>query len=405
MKRSLVLLGLAVMQLLNAQGNRAAITGTVTDATNAVVPGVEVTATNLGTGQTASAATNNDGIYSLLNLFPGAYSLKFEKTGFSPIDIPSITLLSTQVAKFDEVLAVGATAQAVTVTAPAPILDTENATEGTHLTGQVITDLPLNIYGGRQIETFAVAITPGYSPFSSPYEAIINGTQGFTKDVTVDGTSATAQIQGDSMEIGPTMEAVQEVEAQTSGIDPQNGITNGGVMMFSIKSGTNQWHGSGFGYGHNELLDARIWGDPDKPKSRFWDYGGSLGGPIRKDKTFFFAAFERYQQTSYTLGTLGNSSASNSGGGAATVPAAAFLNGDFSALLNTGKVLGTDTHGNPIYAGAIFNPNDPGAVFPGNIIPKSLFSAVSQKILAIYQSNYAPAIFLPSWERARSHEQ
>src|SRR5581483_12484896 len=108
-------------------------------------------------------------------------------------------------------------------------------------------------------------------------------------------------------------EAVQEVESQTSGIDPQNGITNGGVIMFNIKSGTNQFHGSAFGYGHNEVLDARIWGAADKPKSRFWDYGGSVGGPIFKNKTFFFAAFERYQQTSFTLSPLGNTTAANGG--------------------------------------------------------------------------------------------
>ncbi len=372
------------------QANRATITGTVTDPSGGVVADVEVTATNAETGEVTRAITNNDGIYSVLNLFPGKYSLRFDKAGFKRIDIPSFTLLSTQVAKFDEQLEVGSTTQSVTVTTEAPILDTENAVEGTHLTGRVVTDLPLNIYGGRQIETFALALTPGYSPFSSPYGAVINGTQEFTKDFTVDGTSATAQIQGDSMEIGPSMEAIQEVESQTSGLDPQNGITNGGVIMFNIKSGTNRFHGSGFGYGHNELLDARIWGDPDKPKSRFWDYGGSIGGPILRNKTFFFAAIERYAQTSYTLGTLGNTSANNQGNTAATVPTPAFLNGDFSALLNTSVVLGTDTHGNPIYAGAIFNPSDPGAVFAGNIIPKSMFSSVSQKILSIYQSDYAP---------------
>ncbi len=375
---------------LDAQGNRASITGTITDSSGAVVQGADVTATNLGTHEVTRSVSNSDGIYSVLNLFPGNYSVSFSKTGFKPIDIPSITLLSTQVAKFDEQLALGATTQSITVTTQAPILDTQTATEGTHLTGEVETDLPLSIYGGRQVETFAYALTPGYSPFSSPYEAVINGTQGFTKDITVDGTSATAQIQGDSMEVGPSMEAVQEVESQTSGIDPQNGITNGGVIMFNIKSGTNQFHGSAFGYGHNEILDARIWGDPDKPKSRFWDYGGSVGGPIFKNKTFFFGAFERYQQTSFTLGPLGNTSSNNTGNSAATVPTSDFLNGNFSALLNTGKILGTDTHGNPIYAGAIFNPNDPGAVFVNNQIPKAMFSSVSQKVLALYQSNYGP---------------
>jgi len=378
------LLVLATAILLPAQGNRASITGMVTDPSGAVITNVEVSAKNLDTGAETRTLTNKDGIYSILNLFPGKYSLTFRKAGFQSVKLPSITLLSTQVAKIDQRLAIATTSQTVTVSVSSPVLDTQNATIGTHLTGQVMTDLPLNIQGGRDIEKFAYALTPGYNALSNTYQAMINGTQIFTKDFTVDGTSGTAQIQGDDVEIGPTMEAIQEVESQTSGISPENGITNGGVIMFNLKSGTNQFHGSAFGYGHNELLDARVWGNPNKPKSRFWDYGGSLGGPIRRDKTFFFGAFERYQQNDYTLGTLGPNS------NAATVPTQAFLNGDFSALLNTSKVLGTDKHGQPIYAGAIFNPSDPGAVFPGNIIPKSMFSSVSQKILSIYQQDYAP---------------
>ncbi|MBV9612480.1 MAG: carboxypeptidase regulatory-like domain-containing protein, partial [Acidobacteriaceae bacterium] len=104
-----ILFGCAGMGSLEGQGNRASITGTITDPSGALVQSVEVTATNLGTHEETRAVSNNDGIYSVLNLFPGQYSLKFEKTGFQPIDIPSITLLSTQVAKFDEQLAVGST--------------------------------------------------------------------------------------------------------------------------------------------------------------------------------------------------------------------------------------------------------------------------------------------------------
>ena len=377
------LLLLLALSLLSAQGNRASITGIVTDPSHGVIAGAKVTAKNLSTGVETSAVTNNDGIYSILNLFPGNYSLTFSKAGFEKVQFPSITLLSTQVAKMDQQLAIATTTQTITVSEPSPILDTQNASEGTHLTGQVMTDLPLNVEGGRDIEQFAHALTPGYSAISNTYQAVVNGTQTFTKDFTVDGTSGTAQIQGDSIEIGPSMEAIQEVESQTSGLNPQNGITNGGVIMLNLKSGSNQFHGSAFGYGHNEILDARVWGNPDKPKSRFWDYGGSIGGPIRKDKTFFFGAFERYQQNDFSLGTLGTNS------GAATVPTQAFLNGDFSTLLDTSTVLGVDTHGQPIYSGAIFNPNDPGAVFPGNVIPSGMFSSVSKKIVSIYQQNYA----------------
>lgn len=383
MTKALVL-GLLTASLLQGQGNRASITGTVTDPSKAAAPKIEVTAINIATQDVTRATTNNDGIYTILNLFPGKYSLRFNGKGFKPVEITGITLESTQVAKFDQEIAVGSVSESLTVTADAPVLDSETVAIGTNLSAQVVTDLPLNIYGGRQIESFAVALTPGYSPFSSPYAAVINGTQGFTKDFTVDGTSATAQIQGDSMEIGPTMEAIQEVQAQTSGIDAANAITNGGVMMFNLKSGSNQIHASAFGSGHNELLDARVWGNPDKPKSRFWNYGGSVGGPVRKNKTFYFGAFERYQQNDFSLGSLGN------GTGAATVPTPAFLNGDFSALLNTSVVLGQDVHGNAIHPGAIFNPQDAGAVFAGNVIPSNLISSVSKKIVALYQKDYSP---------------
>jgi hypothetical protein len=381
-----LVLGLAFfVSCAAAQANRASITGTVTDPTGGLIVGVEVSARNVGTDVTTVAVTNGDGIYSIPNLPPGTYALTFRKEGFKEVIEPSVTLISTQVAGIDVTLRLGSTTENITVTTEAPVLDTESATVGTNMNGKVVTDLPLSIYGGgRFVENFAVALTPGYSPISSPYGAVVNGGQWFTKDYTVDGTTATASIRGDSMETGPSMEAVQELQAQTSGLDVASAITSGGVMGFTIKSGTNQLHGSVFGYGHNEFLDANSWtndyyGDP-KPEARAWDYGASIGGPIRKDKTFFFGTFERYTQNEFGLG-----------GPSAVVPSAAMLGGNFSALLNTNVTLGTDSAGNTIYQGAIFNPQT-GDVFPGNIIPTSDFSSVAQKIVAIYQKDYAPEL-------------
>lgn len=383
---SVFLLPLIFVGVVRAQLNRATITGTITDARGGAISGVEVTATNLGTGVKTTAVTNADGIYSILNLFPGKYSIEIRMAGFKTIERPNVTVDSADVAQLNAEMQLGEVTEKVTVSADAPVLERETSSVGTNLKADVANDLPLSIYnGGRFVENFAVALTPGYSPVSSPYLSVINGTQGFTKDFTVDGTSATSNIQGDSMEIGPTMEAVQELQAQTSGLGAQNGITSGGVIMLNLKSGTNQLHGSALAYGHNELLDANTW-DNDyrgKPKTpaRGWDYAFSLGGPIRKGKTFFFGAFERYTQNVFTLKNFGDSGT--------TVPTAAFLGGDFSALLNTSVVLGTDVHGQPIYQGAIFNPNDPGAVFPSNKITSGL-SSVSQKIAALYQKFYTP---------------
>lgn len=383
---SLVVLLLCSLSAL-AQSNRASITGTVTDSSGAVMVGVEVSARNLDSGLVNTAVSNGDGIYLIPNLPPGKYAVAFQKPGFKKLERPTITLNSADIAQLNAELQLGAASESVTVTADAPIIEKEDATIGTTMKGDVVSDLPLSIYGGRTVEAFAVAITPGYSPSSSPYWAVINGTQGFSKDYTVDGTSATAQIQGDSMETGPSMEAVEELQAQTSGLSAPNGITNGGVMMFNIKSGTNRFHGTAFGFGHNEFLDANAWDNgylnQPKPKARFWDYGFSAGGPIIKNKTFIFGTFERFTQQDFTPGGFGS---------AAWVPTPDMLSGNFGALLNTSDQVGTDVHGNPIYSGAIFNPTDPGAVFVNNVIPTNMISSVSQKIIAIYQKSYAPEI-------------
>lgn len=399
------------------QSNRAAITGTVVDSSRALVVGAQVVARNIDTGVETRAVSNDRGIYFVPNLPPGNYSVLVRKEGFKLVEFVRVTLILDQVAELNATLAPGATVETVTVYSGAPVLETETSTIGTNMNGNVVTDLPLNVYGGRQAEYFAVALAPGYSPLSDPYLAVINGNQGFTKDFTIDGTTGTAQIQGDIFETGPSMEAIEELHAETSGLSARNGTTNGGLIMLNLKSGTNQFHGSVFGYGHNELLDANTFDNDNlkvlcqqgvssvptpcglynKGKSRFWDWGFSAGGPIIKNKTFIFGTFERYTQNDFTPGPFG---------GSATVPTQAFLQGDFSSLL--GAQLCTD--GNtapctapatamtvtndagqtvPLLQGTLFDPTT-GNAFTGNMIPSSMFSSVSQKIIAIYQKSYAP---------------
>ena len=209
----------------------------------------------------------------------------------------------------------------------------------------------------------------------------------------IDGTSAVIQIGGHIGETSPSMEAVEEFKVQTSGIPAEYGRTGGGVFNFSLKSGTNALHGSGYGYLRNEALNANTWqnrmlaaANPDrseefkKPQDRQTIGGMSIGGPIIQNKTFAFGAYEEYAQSRYVLGALNR-----------TVPIPAFLDGDFSALLNTAAQLGTDTAGNPIYRGAIFDPHT-GLVFPGNRIPAGRISAVSRKIIDLYRQSYQPMI-------------
>lgn len=383
------------------QANRGSITGTVIDPSNAVVGNVTVTATNTATSLPATTVSNGEGIYVVPNLPPGVYTVEFRRDGFETLVHPDVTVNSTELVRVDATLHVGTVTATVTVSGGAPVIDMDSAAVGTNMKATIVNDLPLSIYGGgRFVEDFAIAITPGYSPISSPYGAVVNGGQWFTKDYTIDGTSGTSSVRGDSMDGGPSMEAVEELQAQTSGLDAESSITGGGVMSFNLKSGTNKLHGSAFLYGHNELLDANTWTNDSlglgKPKERAWDDGASLGGPILKNRTFFFGTFERYQSIDFRLGT-----------GGATVPTADFLKGDFSSLLgptlcNNGGNVGTcsdvggapimvtDNAGNQVQAreNMIYDPVT-GNQFTGNVIPPSRISPVAQKVNAFY-ANYKP---------------
>lgn len=385
MKLKLTIIGLVLILVLGsafAQSDRASITGTVTDSTGAVVPGVQVTATNDGTQVKTSVKTNSLGIYNILNLPIGQYTLVFAKEGFSTYERKGVTLNISQVAGIDVSLNVGATSQVVMVTEDAPVLQTENAAVTTNLTNNVVSELPLSIRGGRTLSKFMFDYVPGVE--GDDYSSHINGSVAKSKEVMIDGTSAVAQIGGYISESQPPMEAIEEFQVSTTGIRADEGHSGGGVFRYNMKSGTNKWHGSALGFLQNEALNANSWSNKyngiKRSKDRLFDYGGSFGGPIRKDKTFFYAAYEHYQFQDFGPGGMGG-----------VVPTTAFLNGDFSALLDHNTVLGTDGAGNTIYKGAIFDPAT-GNVFVNNIIPQNRISPVSQKIVDIYKAQYAPLV-------------
>jgi Carboxypeptidase regulatory-like domain/TonB dependent receptor len=383
MRRS-QLIGLLIQPLfavfLWAQTDRATISGTVTDSTGAVIPGVTVTATNIATGVRTNAITNQTGIYSLLNLPIGRYSVSFVKLGFQTLERTGINLSVRQVADLSITLSIGATADSVTVTDDVPQLQTETSDVGTTMKAPAVIDLPLDVNGGRSLESFAYRITPSVQ--GNIWESVIAGGQTFSKEVLIDGTSATAQIQGALFETSPSMEAVEEFKVQTSGMGAEAGRSGGGLFMYSLKSGTNDFHGSAFGFLHNEITDANSWWNNfqglDKGRARFSTTGFSAGGPIIKNKTFIFGAFERFSLNDFRLNNPWS-----------TVPTTDFLNGDFGALLDRSAPLGIDGNGNTIYKGAIFDPAT-GNVFADNVIPANRISATSQKIVDLYRRHYQP---------------
>lgn len=393
----LVLFGLLLFALPGrAQVDRGTITGTITDVTGAVIPRVKVTAINPNTEIKYTAVSNGYGIYNLINLPIATYDIRYSKSGFAAFERDDVAIQVQQRVQINVRLKVGSENQTVHVTA-APLLKTQTAL-GTNMTSKDVTDLPLSADNGRDITSFAFAVTPTLT--GTNYAQHVGGTQEFTSEVLIDGTSADSGQVGFIGAMEPPMDAVSQFQVDTSGISAAAGRTGGGAFLFELKSGTNHIHGSAFGILANKVLNANTWEndyfrsyydttDPAnsatynqkyaKPRSSYDDWGISGGGPLWRNHMFLFVAFERYHQSDFSVTD-----------GKATVPTAAFLNGDFSALLQKNKPpIGTDPAGNPIYEGAIFNPAT-GDVFPNNVIPQSMFSSVSQKVVAIYKKYYQP---------------
>jgi hypothetical protein len=333
------------------QADRGSISGTLTDSTGAVIPGAQVSVTESATGVGYSGGTTNDhGAYQIVNLPIGKYSLVFKKEGFKQFDRNGITVSASQEAKVDVKLQVGGTSETVTVTSDAAVLDSYTGTESTSVQGSAIQELPLSIAGGRNAQAFAVMVVPsvnvGTGVNGDASSGIsIGGSLSQSNNVMVDGVDADAGYQGGGAassgwgNASPGVEAVREVQVQTSGIDAESSQTGGGTLQYELKSGTDKLHGSAFGFLTNEAFDANSWSNnywmaycngagagssgqcpaavaatsttPSvegyeqlyrRPTDRLKDWGFSAGGPIWKHHTFIFGAYERYNQNTMAWG-------------------------------------------------------------------------------------------------------
>ena len=368
---------------VTAQGDRGTLTGRVTDPSGAVVPGAEVAAAHMDTRVTNHSVTNELGLYSIPNLAIGSYTIEFRASGFKTFVQEHVTISIGQVVKLDAALSVGASAESITVVADASPLRTETSDVGTNMKGNDLTILPLSVAGGRDVSNFAFAAVP--TVLGNSWSTSIAGSQTMTKAIVVDGTDANAGIQG--TQPPPGMESVQEFEVQTV-VGADSAATGGGAFLYTLKSGSNDFHGSAYGFLANEAFDANTWDNNffglQRARDRYKDWGFSAGGPFYlpkiyngRNKTFVFGAYEHYDQNDLRFTTTGS-----------TAPTTAMLGGDFSALLDPSVDFGMDSAGNTIYRGAIFDPKT-GNVFPGNIIPPARISAQTKKVLGLYQQ-YAP---------------
>jgi hypothetical protein len=297
------------------QSPTASITGIVFDTDNKVITGAEIIVVNDLTRVQYETKTNGEGIYTVVSLPPGPYRVQVSKTDFKTIIKPDIILNVGDALSLNFTLPVGASSVAVTVEGGAPMIDTTDGTISTVVDRQFAENLPLN---GRSFQTL-IYLTPGVvvTP-SSPSDSgqfSVNGQRAASNYWMVDGVSAnfgvgagaTTPGNGVGGTIGATtalggtnglvsVDAMEEFRIQTSTFAPEFGRTPGGQISIVTRSGTNQFHGTAFDYFRNTVLDANNWfaDEAGLPKAQEQqnDFGGTVGGPIRKDQTFFFFSYE-----------------------------------------------------------------------------------------------------------------
>jgi len=299
---------------LRAQSPNGVLNGLVVDPSNRVIVGADVVAVNDVTGVQYTTKTNDEGIYVLPNLPPGPYRLQVSEVGFKTLIKPDITLNVQDAVAINFTLPVGALSETVTVEGGAPLVNTESAAVSTVVDRQFAENLPMN---GRSFQTL-IELTPGVLPATSNDadggQFNVNGQRASANYWMVDGVGANIGIAafgvtGNGLSgslasfsaMGGTnslvsVDALQEFRIQTSTYAPEFGRTPGGQISIVTRSGTNQFHGTLFDYLRNDILDANNWfadntGQP-KPQEQQNDFGGTFGGPIVKNRTFFFLSYE-----------------------------------------------------------------------------------------------------------------
>jgi len=384
----ILILGLPAL----AQSARGTITGLVRDASGAVVPGVDITITEKATGVITRTVSTEAGAYRAPYIPPGTYHITASLSGFKTAVADNIQVLVGQTVTVDFDLEIGQLSDQVTVMAETPLLEASNPEIGINTTEKEVHTWPIIVNDGtRQLQTFIFNAMPGTE--GNTFAGSINGGQAYSHEILIDGISiGRFDLNGASTtEFSPTMDAVSEFKLQTGALSAQYGNAQTALANFGMKSGTNAYHGTAFWFHNEPFLNANSWANNAQNVPNTGDrqnnFGGTVGGPIWKDRTFFFFSYEGNRQTNQNLR-----------GENGTMPIRAFKNGDFSQLLDpaftgderSGTVVGADALGRPIVFGQIYDPassrelsdgtwiRDP---FPGNIIPSSRFSRTTANAL------------------------
>ncbi len=331
------------MSVAQAQTVTGTVTGNITDPSGADIPGATVTAHNMDTGVNSVGTSDSAGLYRIQNLPIGRYEVTVKANGFGEQTVPPFQLEALQIASFNVKLAVGSSATTVEVSAAAPILDTSDATLSGTFTANEIQNFPLNgldfsaltLYVPGSVSTVGTSGTTSIerSTYNTD-EVNLNGNRAQANNYTLDGIDINETFNN-LISYSPAPESLQEVKVLTANSPADYGNVNGGGVVAILKSGTNQFHGSAYGYLQDYRLDANSYGNnqaipkiPINPYSQV-QFGGSFGGPIKHDKLFFFVDYlgSRY----HTGGT-----------GQASVFSQAMRGGDFSALLTSAATNGNN---------------------------------------------------------------
>jgi hypothetical protein len=352
------------------------ITGTITDASGAMVPTAAITLVNENTGIKWDAHTNQAGIYAFPLLQPGSYRVEVKAEGFRPVSRTGVQLVVAQTAVLDFALEVGAASSAITVSDAAPLLDAGTGAVGGVVTPEKVEDLPML---GRNSNAL-VTLVPGVRAtrqttvnpvLESHYQFFsINGSRPNQSQFMLDGGNNT-NLTFNGPEYSPQVEEVQEFRIQTSNFSAEFANSGGGVINVVSKSGTNQVHGSLFEYFRSDVLAANDFfsnrSGKARPMLRYNQFGGTVGGPIIKNRTFFYFAYEGLREEIPTVVTT-------------SVPTAAQKSGDFShTLASNGTMIAiydpTSTIPSPTAAGQYVR-----TPFAGNVIPQNRIDPVAAKI-------------------------
>jgi Carboxypeptidase regulatory-like domain/TonB dependent receptor-like, beta-barrel len=356
------------------------ITGTVIDSTGAIVPGATVTITHKETNLSRESVANEAGIYTFTNVQAGTYNVKVSMTGFREFVKTDVPVSVNQISRVDVRLDVGALAETVTVQSASELLQTDKADVHTELKSAEITSLPLNQFRNYQA---LINLVPGATPgvfqnaeTDTPTRSLstnVNGQNRNNNGTRTDGaTNLNIWLPHHNVYVSPA-ETIDTVNISTNNFDAEQGMAGGAAVTVITKSGTNQFRGSAFEFFNNDKLNATPYffgsdpaGKPPKlPVSRNI-YGGTIGGPIVRNRLFFFGSFEGYRQDLRRLNPF-------------NVPNAALRAGDFSNARNTTGSLQI------IYDPMTGNPDGSGRTpFPGNIIPSNRLNPIALKLLALY---------------------